>query len=624
MDPALASDEPGNGTPRGVLLGLALVFALSLGLRWTGIGHLLPHKNEPDGQIVHLSQDHPGGPFRGKYPFLPIVLNDAVAGGPVKDLDPALALDVHLENAALPFLRARKFLTLLAWLLIPGTFLLARRFFAPGWSVFAAALMGVCPLLLCYSVQARPHALVAAAGVGAMLAALRLTRSGGWAAQLLAALATGVCVSCMHTGLAALVPYSVAAWIAARQFGRASLYRSLLGLVLIGAMGTWAYWPAEADALREGGRQADVMEELGMGEDWRGAGVRGSMRLRDPNSRVESGAGSESAADMPSIQIGSHRIYLNYFKGEGFVSLVRCLRSYDPALFVLSLLGALMLLSRTGGIRTGRIVLSTERKRDLLVVAAHGLPTLFVLGMYVGSKERFFLPLLPHLALVATAAAAFVASKLGRLIGNPLAVALVTLLALTLPVVTSSRLAVLRTRPDTYSQAADWLAQNVPPRGSTVSLANMTDIPVRQGNLYGVWARRAAISWRNYQRRFWPPGTPVPAYKLHYPNKKNMFGVISAEDPAAEYAKLLEGWNPDYAMVSPYGVSIEGYVDADLPRIAREAILARGGTLVARISPFGDPDLEDMGLEYYFGVDAKRRLWELERLGPLIEVYSLR
>ena len=45
---------------------------------------------------------------------------------------------------------------------------------------------------------------------------------------------------------------------------------------------------------------------------------------------------------------------------------------------------------------------------------------------------------------------------------------------------------------------------------------------------------------------------------------------------------------------------------------------------MARFSPFGDPDLEAVGLEYYFGFDAKRRLWELEALGPLIEVYALR
>ena len=238
---------PALPAQRSVLVGLLVLFGLSLGLRWAGIGHLLPHKNEPDGQIVHLSQDHPDGPFRGKYPFLPIVLNDVVAGGPVDDLARDEALGEHLENAALPFLRARKFLTLLAWLLIPGTFLLARRFFSPGWSLFCAATMGVCPLLLCYSVQARPHALVAAAGVGAMLTAMRLTRNPGWGAQLLAGLAASASLSCMHTGFASLAPYAVAVLIAARKFGRVSGLRSLATLLLIGGTAVWAYWPAEAD-----------------------------------------------------------------------------------------------------------------------------------------------------------------------------------------------------------------------------------------------------------------------------------------------------------------------------------------------------------------------------------------
>lgn len=34
--------------------------------------------------------------------------------------------------------------------------------------------------------------------------------------------------------------------------------------------------------------------------------------------------------------------------------------------------------------------------------------------------------------------------------------------------------------------------------------------------------------------------------------------------------------------------------------------------------------MDELGLEHYFGRDAKRRLWELEALGPLIEVYSMR
>ena len=33
---------------------------------------------------------------------------------------------------------------------------------------------------------------------------------------------------------------------------------------------------------------------------------------------------------------------------------------------------------------------------------------------------------------------------------------------------------------------------------------------------------------------------------------------------------------------------------------------------MARFSPFTDPELKDLGLEHYFGRDAKRRLWEIE------------
>ena len=114
----------------------------------------------------------------------------------------------------------------------PAASLLARGFCSLGWSLFAAAIMGLCPLLLCYSVQARPHALVVVAGVAAMLASMRFVRNPGWGGPLLAGLAAGACMSCVHTGFAALAPYVVAALIAAREFGRVSLLRSLVVLVL--------------------------------------------------------------------------------------------------------------------------------------------------------------------------------------------------------------------------------------------------------------------------------------------------------------------------------------------------------------------------------------------------------
>jgi hypothetical protein len=38
--------------------------------------------------------------------------------------------------------------------------------------------------------------------------------------------------------------------------------------------------------------------------------------------------------------------------------------------------------------------------------------------------------------------------------------------------------------------------------------------------------------------------------------------------------------------------------------------------LVARFSPFTDPALKKLGLEHYFGKDAKRSLWEYEALAP--------
>ncbi len=612
---------PASFTPprRLVLLGLTLTLGLTLGLRWVGIGHLLPHKNEPDGQIVHLSQDHPDGPFRGKYPFLPIVLNDLVTGSAGDALSAGDPLEEHLVQAAQPFVRARKFLTLLAWLLVPGSFFLGRRFFSPAWSVFSAAMVGVCPLLLCYGTQARPHALVAAAGVGATLACLHLARRGSFKNHVLAAISTAACVSCMHTGFAALAPYTVALIILWRRSGHLQLVRALAGLAAIAVMATWAYWPAEVDPLREGGRGADVMDELGMDEAWRGAGVRGSMRLRDPSSRANQA--SAVADERLSIEVAGHRIFLDYFNGGGLVTFLRALKSYNPVLLVLGIVGLVLALCRWRG--KNRL----SNSSDLLVVCSHALPLVLVLGVYMGSKERFFLPVIPYLALLATVGTRALVHWIHRLLGGRLSSRILTGViaagALALPLISSARLAFLRTQPDTYTLASHWLAGEATPATSTVSFANLTDIPVRQGNLYGTWARRAAVSWRNYQRRVWPPGTPGQAYKLHYPNKKNMFAVLTAPDPAKEYDQLLSQWNPDFVLIAPRGVNMEAYVDSTLPAIARETVLARGGKLVHTLSPFREKERVAMGFEYFFGVRAAQFLWQVDRLGPLVEIYSM-
>ncbi|MDP6939631.1 MAG: hypothetical protein QF848_12460 [Planctomycetota bacterium] len=111
-------------------------------------------------------------------------------------------------------------------------------------------------------------------------------------------------------------------------------------------------------------------------------------------------------------------------------------------------------------------------------------------------------------------------------------------------------------------------------------------------------------------------GRSIPSYNLYYPNEKNLYDVRTSEDPAGEYAKLLSKWDPDYTLHASVGVSVQGHVDDVLSKIARAEHFGPQGRLMARFPPCTDPNLKKLGLEHYFGKDAKRSLWEYEALAP--------
>src|SRR5687767_12322961 len=114
------------------LLGLTL---LTLALRLRGISHALPMAVEQDCKIPHQVELLRSGDQRWRsdkeFRWYPLLVAHLGKLWPEAQPAPTDApLQQHLEAAARPHVQVRLTVALLAVLLVPGTFLLARRFLA--------------------------------------------------------------------------------------------------------------------------------------------------------------------------------------------------------------------------------------------------------------------------------------------------------------------------------------------------------------------------------------------------------------------------------------------------------------------------------------------------------------
>jgi hypothetical protein len=166
---------------RPLLIVLAVaVLAGSAVLRFTGLDWLLPSLIEQDAHIpvqVRLMDGDPTEAARalnwGTYPHLVARLTrwltpDERRVPPAEGGDVDLAL--HLARASWPVLRVRLVVALLSLLAVPATWLLARRFLSPAWSLLAAALVGTSLLAVHFGAQARAHGAAVGLFVLAVLA----------------------------------------------------------------------------------------------------------------------------------------------------------------------------------------------------------------------------------------------------------------------------------------------------------------------------------------------------------------------------------------------------------------------------------------------------------------------
>lgn len=420
-------ERPGRARTAWIL---ALIVALALGLRLASLDRLLPEHREPDAFEVYEMQRVQADPalvkgvnFHERYPWL---LAWTLAALPVAhapaDVASEQAEAEHLARAARPFVLVRGAVALLSTLQVLLVYFLARRFVGEGRALVASLLVATSLLQLLFAVQARPHGAHAGIALLALLAALQLSERFSWARLALSALSSAAALATLQLGFSTLPPLALACWLS-RGAGRARRLGLALAAPLAAALLALAWYTnrpyVDAQGIHlaraEGGGHTLSFEQMDFLGTWRGA---------------------------------------------------RMLFEHDPVLSVLAAGGLLLLLARARPLWRAA---DEATRRASLVAAGFALPYLLVITIQGEVYERFLIPLLPFLAILAASAAGWIwRAKLARpLVGAALLLALVS----------SAQFVRLARAPDTWEQAAAFLREHSTP-GQRIALFPDNALPL--------------------------------------------------------------------------------------------------------------------------------------------------
>ena len=335
-----------------------LLTIAALVARLWGIGTRLPHQTEPDSVIVTQAAwfDRPAGVEHGTAEagaseFYPRLLSFVLAKLPgnsfARPLAASAPLDAHLAAASEPFLRGRILIAILSVLVVPWTFLLARRFLEPWTALLAAAFAATSLVGQFYGSQARPHAASAALSLLAVLTILRWRHDGSLGAYARAAVASALAVASLWNGVFVVPALAVGFLFAARRRGS--------GILLCAAALALAVFLAY-----------DFL--------FRTTGVAGS-----------------------EVKLGGQHFHLDQLDGSGFWKIAKGFFSFDPVLSVAGALGLAFLSVRL--VRRPRP--EGDAWKDFAVAAAFPLAFALFWGATSRVPPRFSLPLLPYLSVLA-------------------------------------------------------------------------------------------------------------------------------------------------------------------------------------------------------------------------------
>jgi len=574
---------------RLVPFALILLTALALGVRMLGLDFGLPHMKEKDAEIVSQTSHYRGMELLGKavkttygtYPTLIAMITVATSRRMALPGEGA-ALEEHLHAAADDHLDTRRTVAWLSALIVPATWLLARRFVGPRWALLAAGLAGASLLHVFFSQQARPHAPLGAFMPLAMAAILWTRRRPTARAYLVVGLLLAVLLGFLHSAIAMFIPLVVASLLRERD-GRGWLDPKLLIPLAVAAVAIPVfYWP-----------------------------------MIDPDlSSVTAGKfDGETTVTMPG-----HVIDFRRFNGNGLGTTLVTLRSYEPMLTVLAL--AAGLVWAIARLRRWDVPRLAERA-DAAVVLSFCIPYGVVISLWEENYERFVIPLLPFLAVfVAWGARALV--HRARSAGARGAVVAAALLLSAFPAYTSARLAWIRSRPDTAEQAAAWLAANTTPGEAKIFAPVWWDLPLprTEESLHhreeGARPFLKLSYWKYYQVRVAEVPMPPPLWPIY-----NMIatGSFSADKSIEGLRAYLDYLGPGYYVID---AKKRGH---PWMRMMSDELGARG-ELLQRISPDRDVWKWNYSLFDQDGVepdypDLTPRVLGATAVGPVVEIYRV-
>ena len=568
-------------TGRTALVVLIAVTALAFALRLSGLDKLLPHIEEADpGLIVQeqLMRAHvaPDPVAHKPYFAYPTLLARCIAYLPPPAVAPSTPaselLPAHLAAADSDFVRMRTWIALLASMLVPLTWLLARRVLASVGAIAAAAFVAFSLLHLLFSQQARPHGAHATVALAAVLAQLALLQRPNIARFAIAALSCALAVACLHTGIFTLTPLLVAWWLARREGRRLPWWLSVAALIPC-AGAVWIFYP------------------------------------RAPLTEHEGAA----------VEVGGHTLYLDKVDGTGFRTVASVMWNYDPALFVLAGIGAVLAMMHWIRSRP----LASERRDAALVMSAYALPYLLAIGLFGETVDRFLMPLVPYFALLAGYAVERAFGAVRRVALQ----ALVLAAAFAFPGFVVARYVAVRDAPDTFECAAAWVTGHVQPGQARVLLSPRMVLPLFHDDAAltfttGDATTRKKRAWISYQLEHF--ATPESSAALANSQRFGLFvaptRLVNQKDQAARDTvdAILAQVEPSYVMVE------KSKLMTILPGVQalRDAVAARG-ELVETIRGESADECEVPPIDYQEIPDFVSRLLRARCFGPCIEIYRM-
>ncbi len=549
---------------RTACIVLCALVVLAAYLRFRGYDALLPYGTQPDARPVvqQIELIRTGAPHPERDPnwsYYSLFVARVVAMLPEAKPSAARSLEEHLTCAGLMFAQMRLLSILISLLAVPATYLLARWFLDRTRSIFAAGLIATSLLHGSLSTLEKPHAIVTSFVLLGMLAALRTWRKPTIGSYALCGISGAAALGALQNGLMVL-PAFAAAHLLGKRGNRTRTIAWIGPCVAVAILAVGWYWLWPGRPSREG-------HEPGK---W-------------------------------SITMTGQVIDLSKLDGKGAVRMVSELWGLDPLLVLLCAIG----LGCGAAFGLARIWKSGAW-RPLAIVLASVAPYAALTGLYSYTAGRYVLPLVPYIACVAASAI-------------PRRFAGVSLLLLIVPLVPAWRMAELRARPDTYEEAATFIAQHVPPEETVLEVPPFdvplfTDERTTRANAALPWA----TSWSRYLAGLdpsWIEGTRhsilnQPSSGTSTPRRHASSDLSYFEANGARWVLSGCGKNPP-----SHGEEL--------------ATLRTQAQLVARFSPLADDDGRDTTMPPF---DPDRwpglfpRAWRIVQaraIGPTLELFRL-